>query len=321
MTKHVQKGFSILEFVISLMISTMLMTAALTIYQQVSSSSKKIQNITSKDISLMILEKRLTDDLLGLSPLWFNKENITNTEQAKNNSKEQSSAKEQTKDPNTEKNNFFYAQTQNNQIDFITFISTSTLHSFTSPRLYIARIVYMLQPDQDKPGFFILQRKEEKQISNEINLQKIKDGSFYTLIKNIKNCSLEYGFIDISPEKRSQASQDDWKMKWVQQWGKEQEQKKTSESEKEEYVPKLPDVVKIKITIQEFEGAPTTEHEIYCIVPPSKESNIDSITEKRKQKEASSQQANLANANTIMNKVQASKAAATKSNNPLTAKR
>jgi len=290
------------------------------IYQQVSSSSKKIQNITSKDLSLTILEKRLSDDFLTLSPIWFTKEHIAKKVQLKNESQQtakQSEAKNSTtkkdenesKEPNIEKNNFFYAQTQNNQIDFMTFITTNTLQSFATSHLYIARVVYLLQPDPQKPGFFMLQRKEEAQISNEFNIEKIKEGIFYTLIKNIKNCTLDYGFIDISPEKRSQNPDQEWKMKWVQQWGKQQEQEKTQKEGSQEYTPKLPDTVRIKITLQEFEGGPTTDHEIYCIVPPSKEININSITQKRKQQEFSAQQNNLSNANTIMNNVQASKAA------------
>jgi prepilin-type N-terminal cleavage/methylation domain-containing protein len=318
--RQLQNGFTILEFVISMMISAILMTAALTIYQQVSSSSKKIQNITSKDLSLMILQKRLSDDLLALSPIWFTKENITKNPQAKDentqtpkqgeakNSPKQTEEKE-AKEPNIEKNNFFYAQTQNNQIDFMTFITTNTLHSFATPHAYIARVVYFLQPDPQKQGFFILQRKEEAKISNEFNVEKIKEGTFYTLIKNIKSCTLEYGFIDISPEKRSQNPDQEWKMKWVQQWGKQQEQQKAKDTQTEEYIPKLPDTVRIKITLQEFETGPITEHEIYCIVPPSKEVSVSSIAQKRKQQEFYAQQNNLSNANTIMNNVQASKAA------------
>jgi prepilin-type N-terminal cleavage/methylation domain-containing protein len=320
MNHHLKKGFSILEFVISMMISTILMTAALTIYQQVSSASKKIQNITTKDLSLMILEKRLSDDLLALSPIWFTKEHIAKKpnnnlpknnppSQTENEDKAKSNIKNEDKQPNIEKNNFFYAQTQNNQIDFVTFITTNTLQSFATPHAYIARVVYLLQPDPQKPGFFMLQRKEDAQVSNEFNIEKIKEGMFYTLIKNIKSCTLDYGFIDISPEKRSENPDQEWKMRWVQQWGKQQEQEKIKEEGSQEYAPKLPDTVRIKLTLQEFETGPITEHEIYCIVPPSKEINIPSIAEKRTQQEFSAQQNNLSNANTIMNNVQASKAA------------
>jgi prepilin-type N-terminal cleavage/methylation domain-containing protein len=325
-SNNLQKGFSILELIISIMISTILMTAALTIFQQVSSGSRKIQNVTSKDLSLMILEKRLSDDLLGLSPVWFTKENITKKPEAQNESAKtakSSDTKKQSleqKEPNIEKNNFFYAQTQNNQLDFMTFISTNTLQSFATPRLYIARIVYLLQPDPNKSGFFMLQRKEEAQISNEINIEKIRQGTFYTIVKNIKNCSLEYGFIDLSPEKRAKSPDKEWKMKWVQQWGKEQENEKTENSDSEQYTPKLPDTVRIKITLQEFENGPTSEHQIYCIVPPSKEASIASITQKRKQQEITAQQTNLSNASAIMNNVQNSKATASTKNLFQTAK-
>lgn len=292
MKHNIKPGFSIIELVIGLMISSILLTASLTIYNQISKSCNKIQAITTEDLAMIILQKRMSDDLLGLSALWFKPEDIKNTAQAKNSEQ---------KSPSIKENNYFYAQTNDEQLDFMTFISTNTLQAYPTPENYIARIVYLLKKDPAKEGFFLLQRKEESQISNEFDIEKIKEGKFYTIVSNIKKCKLEYGFIENNDNKKEKSSEKELKMKWVQQWSQEQEKEKMDKKEKN---PKLPDIIRITITLQEFTYKPETQHIFYCIVAQSKNVSVRSISQKRNERTTAATQNNLSNANTIMNRIQ-----------------
>jgi hypothetical protein len=294
MRNHVKPGFSAIEFVIGMMISAMMLTATLTMYNQISKSCSKIQNITAKDLAIIILQKRISDDLRGLCPLWFTKEDIKDTTAAKADAQSQ---------PNTKNNNYFYAQTKDEQLDFMTFISTNTLSAYPSAEHHIARIVYILKKDEAKENLLLLQRKEEAQISNEFNLEKIKEGKFYTVIKNIKKCVLEYGFIEQQDEKEEKNSSKEFKIKWVKQWS-EKEEKEKKESEKKDRTPDLPEIIKLTVTLQEFTDQPEMQYTFYASLPQSKNISINSLAKKRSKKEAASRQSNLSNANNIINRIQ-----------------
>lgn len=288
MKQYLKSGFSVIELIISFMISSILLTASLTIYNQISKSCSKIQDTTTQDLAVTILQKRLSNDLLGLCPLWFVQNDIKNNTQAKKTTERNTDLQE---------NNYFYAQTKDGHLDCMTFISTNTLEAYPYPEYYIARIVYLLKKDPNKEKFFLLQRKEETQISNEFNIEKLKEGRFYTIVENIKKCKLEYGF----SEKNEKNQDTESKIKWVQKWPDQdsKEQKDTKETE-----PSLPDIIRMTIMVQESEYKPEIEHVFYCIVPQSKNIAIPSLAKKRIEKENASTQNNLTSASNIMNRVQ-----------------
>src|SRR3990167_4155515 len=125
---HKQAGFSIIEMMISIMISAMLMTAALTIYNQISKGTVSVARITQQDTQMMVLRDRLAADLQGLMPLWFTPEQYEklagmNKKEAGPNATE----KTPTTQPagNNKRNNFLYAQSQNDQFHLLTFITTN----------------------------------------------------------------------------------------------------------------------------------------------------------------------------------------------------
>lgn len=296
MKQYLKPGFSIIELVIGIMISSVLITISLTIYNQINKSCNKIQNITSQDLSMMILQKRMSDDLLGLCPLWFTQEDIKQSTQPKNIAPNTDS---------TKNNNYFYAQTTDEQLDFMTFVSTNTLQAYPEPEHYIARIVYVLKKDLQKENFFTLQRKEETQISQEFNIEKIKEGKFYTIVENIKKCKLEYGFIEKPEDQKEQNVSKEWKFKWVQQWSEQQNKEKKDQKEK---APNLPDIIRITITLQEFTYQAETIHTFYCMLPQSKNISLTSLAKKRNEKEAATRRSMADNTNNIKSNVEGRKA-------------
>ncbi len=300
MNRDIKPGFTIIEFVIGIMISSILLTASLTIYNQISKSSIKIQNITSQDLAIRILQKRISDDLMGLCPVWFKKEDLKDSKQAKNNDQQL---------PNIKNNNYFYAQTNNEQLDFMTFISCNTLQAYPTPEHQIARVVYILKKDDDKENFFKLQRKEETQISNEFNIEKIKEGKFYTVIENIKKCVVEYGFIEKTDSQKEKIPDKEQQIKWVKQWTtKQQDEKEKKEKEQKDSSVNMPDIIKINITLQELINKPESEHIFYSILPQSKNVSIKSLAKQRIEKETAALRGNLSSASNIMGAIDDKKA-------------
>lgn len=276
-----QPGFSVIEFVISIMISAMLMTAALTIYQQISKGMVTIQRLTQQDIEVMIIKNRLSQDLIGLCPLWFsNNPPQSSTDSAKQDPKQP--AQPQTtpitpENPSLQKSNFLYSQNENENLKYLTFVTTSTLQTYTNPQYECARVVYALTTDTKNSKLFLLQRKEEAKISSDFNKESILLGEFYTLAKNISKCIFEYGFIDTPLQERQEKLDQEWKLKWVDHWGTSDDKKQSTD-----YIPTMPDIVRVKITIQENPEMPGKEHEIYCLLTLSKELTFQSFAQKRK---------------------------------------
>lgn len=289
MKEQIKPGFTAIEIVIGIMLSAILLTTSLTIYNQISKICNKIQRTTTQDLAVAIVQQRIAQDVQGLCPLWFTKEDLKDTTQTK---------KDVAQKTNIKNNNYFYAQTKDDQLDFMTFVSTNTLEAYPTPEHYIARIVYILKKDDKKENFFLLQRKEETQISDEFNIEKIKEGKFYTVTNNIKKCVLEYGFIEQSDEKNTTQ---EFKIKWVKQWSEKEEQENKDSKNKH---PSFPEIIKITITLQELPHQPEVLHTFYATLPQSKDISLPSIAKKRIKEKSTQQQNNLSSANNIMNRIQ-----------------
>jgi len=290
-------GFSVIEFVISIMISAMLMTASLTIYQQISRGMATIQVLTQEDIACTIVKNRLSLDLMGLCPLWFTAETQTSPTSPDTQPKAGQLTQEvqpkaittEPQNPNAQKNNYLFAQSKDNQFTYLTFITTSTLQTYVNPQYRCVRVVYALKQDETKsknkdqnnPTLFTLQRKQESKISNTFDKETITQGEFYTIAKNISKCVLEYGFIDASAQQREQQPEQEWKIKWVDHWGTS-DNTPGNKNESNDYVPTLPDIIRVKLTIQENPDKPGKEHEFCCLLPQSKEATFQSFAQKRK---------------------------------------
>lgn len=279
-----QPGFSVIELTISIMISAFLMTAALTIYHQISKGLTKMQFLTTQDTTVAIVKHRLSIDLQGLSPLWFSDDQYeelkTTAKESQSNSTPKTTPattkKSPEADPNNPSNGYLFAQSNNNQFQLLTFVTTNALPGYPCTPYRCVRVVYVLKQDPHHNNFFLLQRKEEHAISTKLNLEKLTQGHFYTIAKNITNCTIEYGFIDIPPDKRNQQSNQAWKMKWVHSWGQP-----TDEKKEEDYIPTLPDLIKLKITLQENTERPSQEHEICCLLPISNQVTFQSFAQQR----------------------------------------
>lgn len=280
--KHINlPGFSILELVIGLMISTMLITISFSIYYQIARSTQFIQRITTADTHAIILKDRLQKDILGIMPLWFTKKDYeesakikTPTQQKEPEQEEQHESKENKQETSKNKeNNFFYSSnhTTHNTLDCFSFITTNPLRMYgSSEHKPCVRVVYQLQKDTTHESHFRLLRKEIDDL--EFNSETVHSaGTFYEIASNIKTFSIEFGFIDPiktsnQTEKKETAPLQDKSIEftWINEW----DAKKESTIKK----PILPKIIKIKIVFIEEKGTHEQEYNFCFLVP------LDTIT-------------------------------------------
>ncbi|OGB86311.1 hypothetical protein A3J41_01825 [candidate division TM6 bacterium RIFCSPHIGHO2_12_FULL_38_8] len=285
--KHLQSGFSVIEMLISMAISAMLMTASLSIYNQISKGAFTIQRITQTDTQIMILHNRLAADLQGLCPLWFTTEMYEKLKKSEKGDSKQSSMPEPSGGSSSKKrNNFLYAQSNGKQFDFLTFVSTNALQVFGDKQLRTVRVIYMLQPEGQNLKTFKLMRKEDDTISGDLDLDKLKTGIFYQIAHKITECSIEYGFIEIKGKKADTAQSSDkpFEFKFVSQWGG------VTQSEKEEdKTPTLPDILKLTLKIQHTPNQEPKSYELFCTIPTCHAPSIKSFAQLRQEESKKNQ--------------------------------
>ncbi|MFA5998473.1 MAG: prepilin-type N-terminal cleavage/methylation domain-containing protein [Candidatus Babeliales bacterium] len=286
-----QRGFTLFEFAISMMISTMLMTAVFTIYNQINKGAATVQRITTSDTKIMILRDRLSTDFEGISPLWFTSEIYE-----KLKATDETATKAINSDSKIKRNNFLYAQSNDKNLSFLTFVTTNALQMYGDSTACFVRVVYTLIPDPKNETVFKLMRKEDKKPSADFDIEKMKEGTFYELASNITKLSIEFGYID-------QTQKDDNNKKlsfiWAKEWdnkkkksarddkqdSKQKEAKSDDAKKKDDDTPDLPEAIKLKISFVHDIEKPEIDYEIFFAVPINQEQSLQSFAEKRSQAE------------------------------------
>ena len=155
-------GFSLLEFVIGMMIGSMLLTQTFIIYNGIAKSAQKTQKYTTIDTQLIITQNRLQTDLNGLCPLWFDKHAIESNQKNNNSAgdakepQREEKAEQQATPEQKEKNQpklFFYAQNKDKNLDYFTFVTTNALQMYGSESSPLIRVIYRLQPNKKQELF------------------------------------------------------------------------------------------------------------------------------------------------------------------------
>lgn len=286
-----KNGFSLLELVIGIMISTILITSALTIYNQIGKGAGIIQKITTNDTKIMILHDRIGKDLAGISHRWFSEkiyEDLKKTKEAKKPAKKEGDA-QKAEPKNTElkkenkkikSTNFFLSAENENGLNFLTFITTNTMQMYGETKACFVRIVYKVVPEINNPKAFRLMRKQEEKATQDINKEKITEGAFYELAGNISKLEVEYGFT--TPSKQELEKNPDQKIafKWIKKWNSEPDT-----DQKKEFRPLSPEAIKLNISFLQAEDKPEIINEIVCIIPQLDADYPTSFAQKRSETE------------------------------------
>lgn len=262
MNKHLKFGFTLIEVIIAMMISTMLMSAAFMIYNQINKSIIMTQKTSDIDTKLMILHDRLQQDFNGISPIWFNKQEPKdkNTETQTNNNK-------------PEKHRLFYSENKDNRLHFFTFATTNAMQVYGNEPKRFVRVIYYVQAEPNQEHVFRLMRKEIDNVT--ANLDKkvlLETGTFYVIAKNIQHCSVSFEFINQPKHKdkdqsiknstlQKAAQQEAAQLRSTSDWGATKEQKPKG------YKPPLFNFAKLNITFINQDNDESKEHTLYFTIP------------------------------------------------------
>lgn len=185
-----QLGFSILELVMVIAISTMMMSILLRIYHQVTQSMARIERFVYEDSQILTLKNRLQKDFSGLSAIWYTQEDIE---------KKKAAVEAQKPDLAKEKirsSQYFYSVNKHGNLDFLTFITTNALQSYGSVHNRFVRVVYRLEVDPVHKKMFRLMRKEVILLTEHIDESSLKSGTSYELVTGITSLEMTYHLVD-----------------------------------------------------------------------------------------------------------------------------
>lgn len=181
-------GFSMLEIIIVMAVSTIIMTCLFEIYNQTSRNMQRVQRFVFQDSQIITLQSRFEKDVAGLTSIWFKQAELENL-QAQQEKKPVS--KEFKK-----RSFYFYSVNKGEQLDLLTFLTTNPLQSYEKITDRFVRVVYALQPDPAHENLFRLMRKEISPATELIDEKSLQPGKFYELITGIKSLELSYHLVD-----------------------------------------------------------------------------------------------------------------------------
>lgn len=297
--KTQQSGFSVIELVVSMMLASILMTASLTIYNQITKSMSKMQTMITTDTSIMIFKHRLSAELQGLCPLWYSQRQQKELEKKTDAKKKSQNAEDA--EPETPKtaldHPYLFAKIDENSL-VLTFVTTNSLSNYPYSLYRCARVVYKLTQDPKNAQLFQLQRKEESPYTPNINLEQLAQGTFYPIVNHVKQCSIEYGIIERQKKSDPHPGALGTKITWAKEWQtpdpKKQEKKDSNTDDDDAQQPNAPDMIKIMISTQESPEAPIKEHELQFYLIVSSQFTMPTFSEEKAPQQPTKTEANSA---------------------------
>ncbi len=225
-----KKGFILIELLIATLITGMISILLLTALQQTNTFQSVIDNNIDIYTRATIFHHQLEKDIMGaFVPVQAYKQ--------RNNDKKQK------KSPLT---HVFSSTNRDKRLDTLTFVTTNPLVVYWgaktgSAKPRVARVVYQLQPKDEKKESFILFRQEGSELSfAHYKKDNPKASRAYQLINGIKDLSVTYTIV----EKQKDPNKKQPTYKTVTTWNWPQ---KDQQDEKEE--PPLPQFITINLVL------------------------------------------------------------------------
>ena len=222
-------GFSLIELIVGLLIMSIFSILLYSVYSQTVRSTKSIQSINDYTLLIPKIYNQIEKDIFALfipEQIWheLEKKNLPSTEPKKNqsNQNKKSSVDQEEQLKSIVPTDIFYSDTQDKNLNIISFISTHSLVHYTTSVPYLTRIVYTLEPHSDNKNLFRLIRYELADLTKEFkylgktNNKKTIDSHY--LLSHIKNLSLKFlipkkSNSEIKPEQKKYQESSTWKIK------------------------------------------------------------------------------------------------------------
>lgn len=252
-----KSGFSLIEILIAVALSSIVAWALFSSFNQAQKSSDLIEQMLSIDPKIMTLSNQLEKDINGVfvPKFWFPKEENKQSE-AKQPEKKEEPKKDLNPKPGqripVKKEEYkkidkvFFSVNEQSHLKEITFITCNPLQTYNNYKPRIARVLYKLVPDEENKNSYKLLRKESLNLDfSKINEEKNIE---YELASGVKNLSLSF----IYPEKEKDNKEEAKKTKNEKPEEPKELKYKTSETwnkEENKDIPDIPEYVVLKVSL------------------------------------------------------------------------
>lgn len=259
-----KNGFSLIEVIIGVAISSILSIALFLTLNQTQRSAKFIENKISNDPQLLIFQNQFEKDVTGIfvPEFWHLKQQKTTTtteievekkENQENITKATQNKKTEQKQQKIPKT--FFSSSGDKKLQELTFITCNPLQMYENIKPRIVRVIYSMEQQDD---YFVLYRQETLELDyNKIEKDKLNK---FSILTRIKNFELKYFYYE-----KEEENKDDDKNKSKQDEKEMNDQKKEEpkkelkimdkwsypREEKDKKLPKIPQYVELKLILVE----------------------------------------------------------------------
>ena len=194
----IHKGFSLLEIIISILLSSIILTLVMEITFRVTKQDAFAKRHVDKDVKLMVLHKQLLQDISGLCALIY--EEAQKGDEKNLNAKPVEKAEKKDGIQSEDLRKYFYSVNKDTNLDFFTFVTTNSLRFYGQKAEPLVRVTYRLAPGKESAGLSLL-RKETTSLDYK---EAEKSGKFATILDGINKCEATYFYV--KPQKQEKQS-------------------------------------------------------------------------------------------------------------------
>lgn len=190
------KGFSLLEIIITLLLTAIILTAVMQVAFRATQQDAFAKKHVSKDVKLIVMHTQFLQDISGLCSLVY--EHAEKSEE-----KSEKSAKPAEKQDNKQSDDikkYFYSVQKDNHLDVLTFVTTHSLTFYGQDPKPLIRVTYTLAPGKDENSGFSLLRKETTTLAFE---EAEKSGKYAVLLDGIKKFETTYFYVKPKKEEKT----------------------------------------------------------------------------------------------------------------------
>ena len=177
-----RRGFSLIEVMIALMITSMLLAGLFATIYQVGFMQRSVETIVSADERAAIILHQMERDIMGV----FIPEQIHKI------------IKKEDEDSKKGIDKVFYGTQKEKQLELLTFITNNPLELYlkiknVKPKPRVARVLYRLVPEKGHKNSFTLTRQEGQKLSFK-EYKKDAKGSLrpFNILEGLASCSITY---------------------------------------------------------------------------------------------------------------------------------
>lgn len=272
-------GFSLIELVVALLVSSILAVALMRVLGGSSNVLKATESIITSDMAIAVFYDRFERDISGACvPPFGDPSRAKAVKKPETPSRQPfvfgapAAQEPEKKDKSVLFKQAFVYKVRDKQLEQLSFITCNPMESYRGSKVRLARVTYQLKPQSGSRGLYHLLRRESKNPTYGSD----KDVRPYVVFTDIESLRLEFLLIEKEPEQPKQTPKQpaqlpfkqpvkhQQKTSWHETWppAAPEAQKKSAESG-------VPAYVKMHVVCQDpVERQLREYHFVFCIFAP-----------------------------------------------------